>query len=231
MQDPTPTAAAAPAQAPTPRPSITTVGPDGKPQTLTIPRTEAELHELLMQRQELSEQLTNVSARRRTLAEEIRQNDDLTTRAGLEERLRLLDQRILQLETDLATTGRQISSAPAELTAAGQMQHQSGGGDEFEEGLMIGGFSVLFFMSIFLVFARRRWKRSATALPSGLGGESAQRLERLEHGMEAIAIEIERVSEGQRFVTRLLSESQAPLGASHRIGQSAAVKHQDPAER
>ena len=48
--------------------------------------------------------------------------------------------------------------------------------------------------------------------------ESNQRLERLEHGMEAIAIEIERVSEGQRFVTRLLSE-QAPVGASNRIAQ------------
>jgi hypothetical protein len=232
MQEPTPpTAATAPAQAPTPPVSITTVGPDGKSQTLTIPRTEAEMHELLMQRQELSEQLTSVSSRRSNLAEEIRQTSDPTLRTGLEERLRLLDQRILQLETDLATTGRQISSAPAELTAANESMYQSGGDDAFEEGLMIGGFSVLFFMSIFLVFARRRWKRRKTALPSELGGESAQRLERLENGMEAIAIEIERVSEGQRFVTRLLSESQAPLGTSHRISQPAAVEHQDPAKR
>ena len=80
---------------------------------------------------------------------------------------------------------------------------------------MIGGFSVLFFMSVVFLFARRRWKRRGAALPSGLGVES-QRLERLENGMEAIAIEIERVSEGQRFVTRLLSESQSPLGTSHR---------------
>jgi hypothetical protein len=43
--------------------------------------------------------------------------------------------------------------------------------------------------------------------------ESAQRLERLEQGMESIAIEIERVSEGQRFVTRLLSEGQSPITA------------------
>ena len=32
------------------------------------------------------------------------------------------------------------------------------------------------------------------------------RLERLEQAVEAIAIEIERVSEGQRFVTKMLSE-------------------------
>jgi hypothetical protein len=182
-----------------------------------------------MQRQELSEQLTSVSSRRSTLAEEIRQTRDPALRTGLEERLRVLDQRILQLETDLATTGRQISSAPAELTAAGGMLHQSGGDGEFEEGLFIGGFSVLFFMSAVLFFARRRWKRRDTALPSGLGVES-QRLERLENGMEAIAIEIERVSEGQRFVTRLLSESPSPVGTSSRIGQPAGVERNDPSK-
>jgi hypothetical protein len=37
----------------------------------------------------------------------------------------------------------------------------------------------------------------------------------MEQAMDAIAIEIERVSEGQRFVTRLLSESRVnmPVGA------------------
>ena len=217
----------APVQAPRPPISITTVGPDGKTQTITVPRTGEEVHELQMQRRELSEQLTGVSSRRSTLAEEIRQTSDPALRTGLEERLRLLDQRILQLETDLATTGRQISSAPADLTAAGGMLHQSGGGGHFEEGMMIGGFSVLLFMSAVFFFARRRWKRRDTALPSGLGVE-AQRLERLENGMEAIAIEIERVSEGQRFVTRLLSESQSPVGTSSRIGQPAGVERKDP---
>ena len=40
------------------------------------------------------------------------------------------------------------------------------------------------------------------------------RLERLEQAVESIAIEIERVSEGQRFVTKMLSEraSGAPHG-------------------
>jgi hypothetical protein len=50
-----------------------------------------------------------------------------------------------------------------------------------------------------------------------LNDENAQRLERLEQGMEAIAIEIERVSEGQRFVTKLLSEAPA-LNARQLVG-------------
>jgi hypothetical protein len=32
------------------------------------------------------------------------------------------------------------------------------------------------------------------------------RLERMERGIESIAVEIERISEGQRFTTRLLAE-------------------------
>ena len=39
--------------------------------------------------------------------------------------------------------------------------------------------------------------------------EVTARLERLEQGVDAIAIEVERISEGQRFVTKLLSEKHA----------------------
>ena len=37
------------------------------------------------------------------------------------------------------------------------------------------------------------------------------RLERIEHAIEAMAIEVERITEGQRFTTRLLSESRKNL--------------------
>ena len=37
-----------------------------------------------------------------------------------------------------------------------------------------------------------------------------ERLDRLEHAVQAIAVEVERIGEGQRFVTRLLGE-RAPL--------------------
>lgn len=40
------------------------------------------------------------------------------------------------------------------------------------------------------------------------------RLERVEQAVEAIAIEIERVSEGQRFVTKMLNDRAQPLSGS-----------------
>ena len=211
--------------------TITITGPDGKTQTITIPQTRAEVRVLRAQREELSDQLTSVSSRRQELAREILRTGDGQSRAGLEDRLRVLDQRIIQLETDLANTGRQLASAPADVVAATEVPSQSGGSDDFEEGLMVGGFSVLVFMSAVLLFARRRWKRRVTQGPSPLGADSDQRLARLEQGMDAIAIEIERVSEGQRFVTKLLSEAQAPFGGALRIPQSASVKQEDPAQR
>ena len=58
-------------------------------------------------------------------------------------------------------------------------------------------------------------------MPS-LSPEVVQRLERMEQAIDAISVEVERISEGQRFVTRLLSErAQAPaLGAAAESEQS-----------
>ncbi|MDB4890716.1 MAG: hypothetical protein JWL61_2571 [Gemmatimonadetes bacterium] len=41
--------------------------------------------------------------------------------------------------------------------------------------------------------------------------EVAARLERMEQAIDSIAVEVERISEGQRFTTKLLAERTAPL--------------------
>lgn len=51
-------------------------------------------------------------------------------------------------------------------------------------------------------------RRIAEATGSGVGDE---RMARLEAAVESIAIEIERISEGQRFTTRLLTEQSQPM--------------------
>jgi len=218
MQTPTQEPATpAPTQAPPAPISITIVGPDGKPQTLQVPSTVEQVANLQAQREELAGQLSNVSSRRSELVAEIQATPEGPSRTGLEARLKVLDQRILQIESDLATTGRQISSAPAHLVSFSQAASSNGG--DFEEGLMIGGSFVFFVLGAAFLLARRRWKKRRHTKPDSQTEGDSARLERLEHGMEAIAIEIERVSEGQRFVTRLLSESQPPLGTSHRLAQ------------
>ena len=220
----------APAPAPVQAPSITTVGPDGKTQTLIIPSTRTEVRELMSQREELADQLSSASSRRRELSEEVRTAPEGVSRTGLEERIRLLDSRILQLETEIALTGRQLAATPEELVASARVEGRGGDGGEFEEGFFGGGFLVAGAFAVVLFI--RRWRsrrRGGKKTPAMIPTESNQRLERIEQGMEAIAIEVERVSEGQRFVTRLLSEQQAPIGVSHRVAQPAMVA-KDPAD-
>jgi len=226
----TPEPALAPAQAPSAPVSITVPGADGKPLTVTIPTSAEQVQALQAQREELAGQLNNVSGRRSSLAAELAETQDPAARTGLEQRLALLDQRILQIETDLATTGRQISSAPPEFHSLAEYQTSSGS-DDYTGGLFAGGFSVLGVAVIFFFFARRHWKRGAARAPAQLGGDSAPRLERLEHGMDAIALEIERISEGQRFVTKRLSESQQPLGQPQRLNKPLPAEREDPAKR
>jgi hypothetical protein len=61
-------------------------------------------------------------------------------------------------------------------------------------------------------YARRMERGDVTAhIPS----EVSARLERMEQAIDSIAVEVERISEGQRFTTKLLSErtSVPPGGA------------------
>ena len=47
-----------------------------------------------------------------------------------------------------------------------------------------------------------------------LSPEVATRLERMEQSLDAIAVEVERISEGQRFTTKLLAQStDTPVGS------------------
>ncbi|HEX2724109.1 MAG TPA: hypothetical protein VHM24_14420, partial [Gemmatimonadaceae bacterium] len=205
--------------------AITTVGTGGKTQTIQIPKTHAEIEGLLQQREELARQLNNVSARRQELSTEIRTAPEGASRTGLEARLSVLDQRILQLETDIAGVGRQLSLAPGDLLAFSERANRQPSGGDFEEGMGAGvSMAVVFFAALWAFrWWRRRRNPSAKKTAAPLPMDSS-RLERLEQGMEAIAIEIERVSEGQRFVTRLLSESPSRLGVSSRLSEAEPLE-------
>lgn len=67
--------------------------------------------------------------------------------------------------------------------------------------------------TVVLTFARMWFKhleRKNTVRALGASeGSLDQRLERIEQAVDAIAVEVERLAEGQRFATRLLSEGTA----------------------
>ena len=69
---------------------------------------------------------------------------------------------------------------------------------------MITGISMVLGLPLVIVQARKLWMRDTAARSPAM--ETDLRLERIETAIDAMAVEIERISEGQRFVTRLLSE-------------------------
>jgi len=85
------------------------------------------------------------------------------------------------------------------------------GGPQVPEGAVI--ISVAFFIMCAVIaigvpivraFTRRMDKRNV-ATPS-TDAETRDRLERIEQAVDAIAVEVERISEGQRFTTKIISE-------------------------
>ena len=65
--------------------------------------------------------------------------------------------------------------------------------------------AIIFGLGIPLVRAYSR-KMDAESKNPRIPMEVTERLERMEQSLEAVAIEVERISEGQRFTTKLLSE-------------------------
>lgn len=204
-------------------PVVVVPGAQGQQITLAVPRTARELEALKARRDELSSQLRSVDSRRSRLLSELRQTNDPTATKGLEDRLALLDARQLQLESDIQQTGQQLSSAAAGLIAStSDAPVFAGLGSKQVMALSI--LSIIFiFFPLAVGIGRAIFKRSARpGPPPAVFTETAQRLERLESSVDAIAVEVERISEGQRFVTKLLSENQpAPaLGAGQRAPET-----------
>jgi hypothetical protein len=194
-------------------PTVVVKGPGGGTTIISTPSTltARDLAVLKARRSELSDQLQSVDSRRSKLLSQLQATGDETARKGLEDRIALLDKRQLQLESDLGETGRQLSSVPAGLVATTGIS-DSGNMFRSVKSIMGPAVGVLFIVLVLAPLARRfargGFRHSSRGDAPGLSADAAQRLERIEQSIDAIAVEIERISEGQRFVTRLLSESQ-----------------------
>ncbi len=83
---------------------------------------------------------------------------------------------------------------------------------EYDPGpYIVGGVSIISVAIVLIVGLTFRFRlRMRGSTPSALPNDVAQRLARMEAGIESVAVEVERISEGQRFTTRLLSD-RAPV--------------------
>jgi hypothetical protein len=88
-------------------------------------------------------------------------------------------------------------------------------------------FITIFAIIVFLPIARAigRWIDRRAQVPARPSAEVTSQLTQLTQSVDAIAIEVERISEGQRFTTKLLSDLQARRGSmlpAETVGSRAA---------
>jgi hypothetical protein len=85
--------------------------------------------------------------------------------------------------------------------------------------LFICGAATAILVPVARAFARRMDRQP---LSPAIPPELAAQIERMEHAIDSIAIEVERISEGQRFTTKLLAErsNAATASAAPSFGKS-----------
>ena len=72
-------------------------------------------------------------------------------------------------------------------------------------------FILAVLMPLALATGWRMLRRGKAAAPAARESrEDAERMVRLEQAVDTIAVEVERISKGQRFVTQLLAEAREP---------------------
>lgn len=169
--------------------------------------TSAQMYRALVdQRDILGEQLSDAQELRSDLARQLSSDGQTAAgKASIEARISNVDARITELDRQIAQSDASVATAAAVPGATVRPTAPPRTGPP-EEAYALGAlfmFIVLLPMSI--AFARRVWRRSA-AVEVRLPQEMASRMESLERGVEAIALEVERIGEGQRFVTQALAQ-------------------------
>ena len=183
-------------------------------------------------REVLGEYMSRLLNRRNNVAERLN-NPNITPaeKAALEEHMRELNARIIGME-------KQLEQADAEVAAAAgvpgsTVAESRGMRDGPPEEMLITGTVFLGTAIVIVAFAyaRRLWK-GATHVVSQIPAAFEARLTRFEQSIDAMAIEIERVSEGQRFLTKVLTEDQPrALGAGAAEPIEVRAKAAEPVRR
>jgi len=210
-----------PATAPTPQ-AVAVEVPTGP----TRPITNAEIQVVRRQRSEMSRQLNSARDRREELLDELR-TAPVGTEEGLRQHLQVVNDRIVAIENDLEASGRTLRSGqvPVAMTIVPPRDFGSLGPEAAAaRGVAISGMVLIPLLLGFMVLKWRRRRRGA-ARQSHSAEQHDLRMERLEQAVDAIALEVERVGESQRYQSKVLAE--ANLMPALNLGQRAAEPVRD----
>lgn len=198
--------------------------------TVQVPTTSAELQAMQLRRSELTQQLGSLSDSRQRLTGErfaASANQNQAIVAELDGRVKELGVRIVRIEREKLSTDDAIAAAlargvasdqalspgPAVVTIDGPPQVITIPGDlgslspadirkDYERMMAMEALTFILLGFFGWRWAKRRWERQRAREVTVETGASKE----LKDAVYAMAVEIERISENQRFVTKLLSE-------------------------
>ena len=199
-----------PAQA---APATAPVGVNVGGQTMSPEQARNTLEGARAKRNELRNLLDRAEEKRQDLTNELnRDGAPAEARPGIEARIKEVDARILALDAEIAQAEMGVVNAAAIPGATTEPPRPPRQGPPEELFIVPIVFTIFVLFPIAFAYARRIWKKpSAVAAP--LPREVTERLEHLTDSVESIALEVERIGEGQRFVTKVMSENARALGA------------------
>jgi hypothetical protein len=212
----------------TPGPHATTIGAGA---ARSAPSASAIYEGFKAQRNELNNQLEQLQNTRQGINNELEDMPpSAPQRPGLEARLKEVDGRISAVDQMLAGNTAQIVQAAAIPGAVIERPPTIERGPP-EEAYGLGGiFMLIVLMPLSIALARRIWRRSA-AVVTAFPRELADRLSRMEQAVEATAVEVERIGEGQRFLTRLFTEGEGARAIGVGAAQPLERKQAKSSER
>lgn len=184
----------------------------------SAPSASAIYEGLRAQRRELTNQLDELESTRQKITGQL---EDIPIkspdRKPLETRVTDVDSRITSVDHLLAANATDIAKAAAIPGAVVEPPRVINNNPPEEAWVLGGMFMVIVLLPLSIAWARRIWRRSAAAVTS-FPREIGERLLRMEQALEATSVEVERIGEGQRFLTRLFTEGEG----SRAIGAGAA---------
>jgi multidrug efflux pump subunit AcrA (membrane-fusion protein) len=155
-----------------------------------------------------------IAAHAQARAEAQAQTAEAAREAAASARQQARDQA--QMIRDQAQAIRDVARAGRDMGQSIVRTGSPSGPSPRQEKMMFAGFiiivlaTIVIFQPLVRAVARRLEGTHRNVGP--LDGGSAERLQRIEQAVDAMAIEIERISEGQRFTTKLLSSRlEAPV--------------------
>jgi hypothetical protein len=209
---------------PSPQPAPRPAQPGSQPVTISTRQAgsspRAAYQALRAKREVLSDQMGRLLNRRNNVAERLNSPTvGPAEKAALEQHMRELNGRIVDME-------KQLHAADAEVAAAagvpGAAVPESRDGPPV--AMLVTGtvFSGIALVIVALAYARRLW-RGTTKVVTQIPAAFEARFAHFEQSIDAVAIEIERVSEGQRFLTKVLTE-QTPRALGEGPAQPVEIR-------